>query len=548
MATRAGGRILVDQIALNGITRVFGVPGESYLAALDAFHDTPGTGFTICRQEGGAAMMADAWARLTGGPGVAFVTRGPGATNASPAVHIARQDSVPLVLMVGQIESGLRGREAFQEIDYEAFFGPITKWAFEVDRVERIPELVHRAFATAMAGRPGPVVLSLPEDVLFAEAEVADAAPVRVREAAPEPAAVGALHERLARARRPFLMVGGGGWRAEGYAALQRFAENWRLPVGVGFRRQGLFDNTHPCYAGHVGLTVTKDLGDYLASADLLIVLGSRLSEASSDAYRRFPLEGGAGRTIVHLHADPEELDRVYRADIAAPAGVNAAARALAELPGTNAAPWAGETERLHASFLAHTADSPANPGEVQLGEAMRWLDGHLPPEAIICNGAGNYAIWVHRFLHYRRFMTQLAPTSGSMGYGTPAAVAAKLKHPDRPVVAFAGDGCFLMNGQEFATAAQHGAAIVVVVVDNGQYGTIRMHQERDYPGRRSGTHLANPDFAALARAYGGHGETVERTEDFAPAFRRAEASGKPALLHVKLDPRTITPDRFLDG
>jgi len=545
MGRRQGGRILVDQIALNGIGRVFGVPGESYLAALDAFYDAPGTSFTICRQEGGAAMMADAWSRLTGGSGVAFVTRGPGATNASPAVHIARQDSVPLVLMVGQIDSRVRGREAFQEIDYAAFFGPIAKWVFEIDRVDRIPELVHRAFTTALSGRPGPVVLAFPEDVLAAEADVADARPAVVREAAPEPAAIAEIHERLARAERPFVMVGGGGWRADGFAALQRFAENWRLPVGVGFRRQSLFDNTHPCYAGHVGLTVTKDLGAYLATSDLLIVLGSRLSEASSAGYERFPLESRPGREIVHLHSDPAELGRVYRAELPVPAGVNAAATALAALPGTNAAPWAGETERLHGSFLAHTASSPANPGALQLGEAMRWLNEHLPPEAIICNGAGNYAVWVHRFLHYRRFMTQLAPTSGSMGYGTPAAVAAKLAHPDRPVVAFAGDGCFLMNGQEFATALQYDAPIVVVVVDNGQYATIRMHQERDYPGRRSGTILQNPDFAALARAYGGHGETVERTAEFADAFMRAEASGKPALVHVKLDARTITPDRF---
>ena len=547
MATRTGGRILVDQIALNGVGRVFGVPGESFLAALDAFHDTPATLFTTCRQEGGAAMMADAWARLTGGPGVAFVTRGPGATNASPAVHIARQDSVPLVLVVGQIERGLRGREAFQEIDYEAFFAPITKWAGEVDRAERIPELVHRAFATALAGRPGPVVLSLPEDVLAAAVDVADAPPVRVREAVLDPAAVAEIGGRLAAAERPFVLVGGGGWRADGYAALRLFAERWRLPVGVGFRRQSLFDNTHPCYAGHCGLTVPAALGDYLAGVDVLLALGSRMSEASSDAYRRFPVQGGGGRTLIHVHPDPEELGRVYRADVAAPAGVNAAAQALAALDAPAAAPWAGGRAGLHDAFLAHSTTGTATPGALQLGEVMVWLNEQLPADAIVANGAGNYAIWVHRFLHHRRFMTQLAPTSGSMGYGTPAAVAAKLAQPERTVVAFAGDGCFLMNGQEFATACQYGAAIVVVVVDNGQYGTIRMHQEQAYPGRRCGTRLANPDFAALARAYGGHGETVERTAEFAPAFRRAVASGRPALLHCRLDPRVITPDRFLD-
>ena len=547
MALRSGGRVLVDQIALNGVARVFGVPGESYLAALDAFHDTAGPVFTTCRQEGGAAMMADAWARLTGGPGVAMVTRGPGATNASPAVHIARQDSVPLVLLIGQVASGLRGREAFQEIDYGQFFGGIAKWVFEVDRAERIPELMHRAFATALGGRPGPVVLALPEDVLTSEVEVADAAPVRVCEAAPSSDAIAEILARLAAAERPFLLVGGGGWNTAGYAALRHFAEAWRLPVGAGFRRQSLFDNTHPCYVGHVGLTVAPALGDYLGRADLLIALGSRLSEATSDGYRRFPLAGGEGRRLVHIHADSSELGRVYRPDVAVPAGVNDAARALAALEPAAAPHWGGETERLHDTFLADGRASPQNPGALQLADVMRWLNDYLPADAILCNGAGNYAIWVHRFVHYRCFMTQLAPTCGAMGYGTPAAVAAKLAHPERTVVAFAGDGCFTMNGQEFATACQHGAAIVVVVVDNGGYGTIRMHQERAYPGRVSGTALHNPDFAALARAHGGHGETVVRTEEFAPAFRRAEASGRPALVHCRLDPRALTPDRFLD-
>jgi acetolactate synthase I/II/III large subunit len=548
MAKRNGGRIVVDQIVRNGIERVFGVPGESYLAVLDAFHDTPASRFVICRQEGGAAMMADAYARLTGKPGVAFVTRGPGATNASPAVHIARQDSVPLVLLVGQIDSAFTGREAFQEVDYQAFFGPIAKWAVEVDRVERLPEIMHRAFATALSGRPGPVVVSLPEDVLFAEAEVPDALPVKVHEAAPDPAAIAEIGERLARAKRPFLMLGGAGWTEAGYAAVHRFAETWRLPVGVGFRRQALFDNEHACYAGHVGLTVTRELGAYLKSADLILTLGSRMSEASSDSYRRFPLQGTPNQALVHIHNDPAELGRVYRADVAVPAGLNAAAAALAALPGTNDVPWAEATERLHASFCAFRADSPSNPGPVQYGEIMRYLAQALPPDAIVCNGAGNYAIWVHRFLRYRRFRTQLAPTSGSMGYGTPAAVGAKLTHPERLVVAFAGDGCFLMNGQEFATAAQYGAQIVVIVVDNGQYGTIRMHQERDYPGRRSGTELANPDFAALARAYGGHGETITATEQFPTAWSRALASNKPAIIALRLDPRTITPDKFLDS
>ncbi|TVQ36586.1 MAG: thiamine pyrophosphate-binding protein [Geminicoccaceae bacterium] len=548
MTTRTGGRILVDQLAQNGVELIFGVPGESYLAALDALVDRPEMRFVICRQEGGAAMMADAHARLTGRPGVAFVTRGPGATNASPAVHIARQDSVPLVLLVGQIDSAFTGREAFQEIDYQAYFGPIAKWVVEVDGPERLPEIMHRAFATALSGRPGPVVVSLPEDVLFAEADIVDAPAVKTTEAAPDPAAIAEIGERLTAAKKPFLLLGGGGWDDTGYAAVRRFAEAWRLPVGCGFRRQSLFDNDHPSYAGHVGLTVTKELGDYLQEADLILTLGSRMSEASSDSYRRFPHQGTAGQALVHIHNDPAELGRVYRADVAVPAGLNRAAEALAALPGTNQPAWAEDTERLHQGYLASRATSPANPGPLQYGEIMRYLAEALPADAILCNGAGNYAIWVHRFLRYRNFRTQLAPTSGSMGYGTPAAVGAKLTHPDRLVVAFAGDGCFLMNGQEFATAVQHDAAIVVIVVDNGQYGTIRMHQERDYPGRRSGTELKNPDFAALARAYGGHGETVEATSEFPAAWQRALASGKPALIALKLDPRTITPDKFLDA
>ncbi len=548
MALRNGGRIVVDQIVGNGIGRVFGVPGESFLPVLDAFHDVPDAEFVICRQEGGAAMMADATARLTGRPGVAFVTRGPGATNASPAMHIARQDSVPLVLLIGQIASDSRGREAFQEIDYAAFFGSIAKWAFEVDRVERIPELMHRAFATALSGRPGPVVLAFPEDVLTATVDIADARPAQVVEAAPDAGAIAEVGDRLRAAKRPFLMVGGGGWTAAGRADLERFAGAWRLPVGAAFRRQSLIDNHHASYAGHVGLTVTSDLGAYLREADLVIALNTRLAEASTDGYRRFPLQGSADRALVHIHAEPEELGRVYRCDLALPAGANAAARALAALPPAAAPMWAAETDALHAAYWAWSGTSSATGDPLQLGEILRWLNERLPAEAIVCNGAGNYTIWVHRFRRYRQLMTQLAPTSGSMGYGTPAAVAAKLTHPDRPVVAFAGDGCFLMNGQEFATAVQYDAAVVVIVIDNGQYGTIRMHQERTYPGRRRGTGLRNPDFAALARAYGGHGETVATTAEFAPAFERALASGRPAILHLRQDARSLTPDTFLDA
>lgn len=542
---RTGGQILVDHLALSGVERVYGVPGESFLPVLDALYDVEAPRFITCRQEGGAAMMADAEARLTGRPGVAFVTRGPGATNASAGVHIASQDSVPLVLLVGQVERAFRGREAFQEVDYQQFFGGLAKWVEEVESADRLAEALQRAFAIAAAGRPGPVVLSLPEDVLAERSAVAPA-PVRAPHGpAPSAAAIRDLEHRLRGAKRPLLWLGGGGWTPAAWHDVQRFAQAYALPVGVSFRRQSLFDNQHPCYAGHLGLAPHSELKAYAAEADLLLVLGSRLSEASSQGYSLIPLSERPNQAFVHIHNDPEELGRVYRADSAILAGMEAAAAALAALPGANTPPWQAETERLHQAYRRQ-AIPPLSNDALDYAAIVAAISNSLDEEAIVANGAGNYAIWINRFHAYRRFGSQLAPCCGSMGYGLPAAIAAKLAAPERQVVAFAGDGCFLMTGQELATAVHLGLDLVVIVVNNRQYGTIRMHQERDYPGRPSATALTNPDFAALARAYGAFGERVETTEAFAAAFERAKNADGPALIELMVDPDLITPDRRL--
>lgn len=543
-AARTGGRILVDQLRVQGVEVAFGVPGESYLEVLDALHDTPGIRFVVCRQEGGAAMMAAAWGELTGRPGVAFVTRGPGATNASAGVHIAQQDSLPMVLVVGQIERRARERDTFQEVDYRRFFGGMAKWAAEIDDPARIPEFVHRAFATAAAGRPGPVVLALPEDMLVETASVPDGRPTRPVEAAPDPAALAELRRLLEAAEQPFAILGGGGWSEEGVAALRSFLDAADLPAACGFRRQDLLDNEHRCYAGHIGLGPNPKLVERIRQSDLVLVIGSRLGETTSQGFTLLDLPTPRQR-LVHVHNDPEEIGRFYQADLPILSGLNAFARAVAELPSPRSRPWALGTVDAHAAELDWRAPTQI-PGRLQLGQVVAWLRERLPPEAILTNGAGNYAIWANRHFAYRGLGTQLAPTSGSMGYGLPAAIAAKLRHPDRPVVCFAGDGCFLMTGQELATAVQHELAVVVVVVDNGMYGTIRMHQEREHPGRVSGTALRNPDFVALARAHGAFGARVETTEAFAPAFEEALACGRPALLHLLLDPEAITPRQSL--
>ena len=538
---RTGGQILIDQLQLHGVRQVFCVPGESYLDALNALHDSP-IETIICRQEGGAAMMAEAQGKLSGRPGICFVTRGPGITNASPAIHIADQDSTPLIVFAGQIQRDHREREAFQELDYRAVFGTMTKWATEIDETSRIPELISHAFHVATSGRPGPVVIALPEDMLAAVATVADARPYQAPASGLAAETVQQFTQLLSEAKAPLVVLGGTGWNAEAVQAFGDFAERFDLPVAVEFRRQMLMSADHPCYAGDLSLSADPKLKKRLADADLLILVGGQFSDIASQAYTLLNIPQPQMK-LVHVHPDPNELGHLYRADLPIVATPTAFAAALAGAKPASAPAWKGAAATAHADAQAWAdPTSTHSPGALQMSHIMQAVDQVLPKDAIICNGAGNYAIWVHRFHKYRAFGTQLAPTSGSMGSGTPAAVGAKAAHPDRTVVAFAGDGCFLMNGQEFATAVQYDLPILVIVVDNGMYGTIRMHQEREYPGRVSGTQLKNPDFAAYAQAFGGHGERVERNADFVPALERALASGKPAILHCIVDPEALTP------
>lgn len=542
---RSGGQLLVDCLETHGVDHLYCVPGESYLAVLDALHDSQKINVTVCRQEGGAAMMADAYGKLTGRPGICFVTRGPGATNASPGVHIAAQDSTPMILFIGQVARGDFEREAFQEIDYRKLYGPVVKWAAQIDQAERIPEMVTRAFYTATSGRPGPVVLALPEDMLRDLVEPKPVEPYEAVESHPGPEQLNRLHALLSDAERPLVMIGAGN-QPQVRAKLQRFVEAWDLPVAAVFRRQDCFDNSHQNYIGDVGIGVNPKLAQRVKEADLLLVIGARLGEMTTSGYTLIDIPRPKQK-LVHIYSGAEELGRVYQPTLAINASIGPALRALAEVKPDQEPRWREQRQRAREDYLAWTTP-PAVPGDVQMGEIMTWLRERLPPESILCNGAGNYTAWVHRFYRYRNCSTQLAPTSGSMGYGTPAAVAAKRLFPERPVVAFAGDGCFLMNGQEFATAVQYELPIIVIVVNNGMYGTIRMHQERDYPGRISATELKNPDFAALAKAYGGHGETVTSTDDFAPAFERAWESGKPAIIELQVDPEAITPAKTLSA
>ena len=544
IAMKTGGQLIVEALEAQGVRRVFGVPGESYLAVLDALHDSP-IEMVVARHEGGAAMMAEAQAKLTGRPGVCLVTRGPGATNAASGIHVAQQDETPLVVLVGQIERGMRGRDAFQEVDYGKLFGGMCKWVAVIDSADRVPEMISRAFHTAMAGRPGPVVLALPEDTLTETTDAAIAPWAEPVECAPTPAQLASFGALLAKAERPLLVVGGSRWTAESVAALQGFAEKLSLPVAVTFRRQMLFDHCHPLYAGDIGLGINPKLAALVRDSDLLILLGDRFSEVPSQSYDLLGIPV-PGKAVVHIHPGAEEIGRVYRPSlgmVATPAGF---LDAVAELSLPAKPEWKASAEAAHAAYDAWSTPPDAIPGDVQMGRIMAWLDERLEHDAIFTNGAGNYATWIHRFHRFRRFGTQAAPVCGSMGYGLPAAIAAKLQHRTRDVLCFAGDGCFQMTGLEFGTAVQEGAAVIVLVVDNGMYGTIRMHQEREYPGRVSGTRLQNPDFVAFARAYGGHGETVETTDQFAPAFERARASGLPAIIHIKLDPEALTPSRTL--
>jgi acetolactate synthase I/II/III large subunit len=540
----SGGQILVQSLLAQGADHVFCVPGESHLAVLDALYDVREVKLVVCRHESGASNMADAYGKLTGRPGLALVTRGPGACNASIGIHTASQDSTPLILMVGQVPRSFADREAFQEIDYRRMFGQIAKWVAQIDDPRRIPEYVGRAFHTAISGRPGPVVLALPEDMLTQGAE-APAAPRAQRTAAsPAPGQIERLRALLERAQKPIVILGGTGWTGEACASFRRFAEGWQLPVTCAFRYQDLFDNDHPLYAGDVGIGVNPKLARRIQDADLVLAIGPRLGEMTTSGYTLLAVPSPR-QTLVHAHAGADELGSVYAADLAIQSGMPELAASVADLqPGAKPG-WTAETASARAEYEDWNAPVRV-PGPLQMAEIVHHLRGRLPADAIVANGAGNFSSWVHRFHRYRHFKSQLGPTSGAMGYGVPAAVAAKSVHPERTVIGFSGDGDFLMSGQELATAVQYRLPIVLIVVNNGSYGTIRMHQERNYPGRVHGTRLQNPDFAAYARAFGAFGETVESTEQFAPAFERALAANAPALLELRLSEEVITPTTTL--
>ena len=536
--TRTAAQALVETLENQGVDRVFCVPGESYLDVLDALRDSS-IETVVARQEGAAAMMAEADAKLTGRPGVVFVTRGPGAANASSGVHVAQQDSTPLILFAGQVARGARGRDAFQEMDFSAFFGGMAKSAVEVEDAERLPAEVGSAFRVALSDRPGPTVVSLPEDMLGDACTAPSIGLVQVQDEPPDDALMRTFDGRLQAAKRPLVVVGGSIWRARDIEALAVFAENAGVPVACVFRRQQLFDHEHPHYAGDIGIGLNPALRRAMEETDLLVLLGTRFSEIPSQSYA-LP---SAGTPVVHVHPDGGELQRVHRAELAIrarPAPFLAATAARGKR--------AAHIDALHASYLDWSKLPHPSPGQLTMGHVMATLRELDDPDMIVTNGAGNYSGWIHRFHRFRRFGTQVASTSGSMGYGLPAAIAAKLRQPQRTVVCFAGDGCFQMTGQELATAAQYDARVIVLVVDNGMYGTIRMHQERAFPGRVHATSLANPDFAALARAFGCYGERVERDEQFPAAFARAREADSPALLHLVTDPEAITPTATLSS
>ena len=543
---RTGGRILVDNLVRQGADLAFCVPGESYLAVLDALYDVrESLRLIVCRHEGGAAYMAEAYGKLTGRPGIVFVTRGPGASNAAIGIHTAAQDSTPMIAFVGQVGSDFADREAFQEIDYRRMYGSVAKWVAQIDMVERIPEYVGRAFRIALSGRPGPVVLALPEDMLGARAAVDDVERVEPFPIAPAPAQLAELRSRLAAAQRPLVIVGGSGWSAAACADLARFAEANALPVATAFRSQDLLDNRHPNYAGDVGIAINPKLAARVRDADLLLVIGERLGEMVTGGYALLKAPQPR-QTLIHVHPGADELGSVYQPALAIEASPAAFIASLGRMAPIPRPAWAGTAGDAHEQYLAWQVPRPM-PGRVDLWQVLAFLRERLPEDAILTNGAGNYTVWLHRLYRYRRYRTQLAPYSGAMGYGVPSAVAAKAVHPDRVVVSWNGDGCFLMNGQELATAVQYRLNVIFIVVDNGMYGTIRMHQERSYPTRVYGTDLVNPDFAALASAYGAYGERVSRTEEFAPAFERALASGRPSLLWLEVDPQALTAAATLD-
>jgi len=538
--TRTGARVLVDQLVAHGVDTAFCVPGESYIAVLDSLRDAP-IRLVVARHEAGAANMAEAYGKLTGRPGICLVTRAPGATHAATGVYTAFQDSTPLILLVGQVPREHRGREAFQELNYSDAFGAMTKLAIEAEAPDQFPEIAARAFGTALSGRPGPVVVAMPEDVLAAEADVEDATPHPVARDVPLNGDLARVREFLSTAARPLIVVGGGGWSAQAAEDVRAFAEASVIPVATSFRRQDYIDNTSPSYAGVLTVGHDAALAGRLRESDVLLVIGSRLGDIATRGYTtleppRIP------QTLVHVHADPKELGRVYEPDLAIVATSPEFLAALEPIDGPHRTDWFASA---HADFLASLRHK-RGPGELDVGDVMQHLRERLPADALLTNGAGNYTVWCHRFYAFRRYRTQLAPCSGAMGYGIPAAIAAKVVHPERTVVCISGDGDFLMSGHELAAAVQEELPIVVLVVNNGMYGTIRMHQERLFPGRVVGTELVNPDFTAWARAFGAYGEVVLRSEDFPDAFERALAERRPALLELRVDPEAITPRQTL--
>ncbi|NHZ81007.1 thiamine pyrophosphate-binding protein [Massilia sp. CCM 8695] len=550
--SRSGGQILVDALNIHGVDTAFGVPGESYLDVLDALHDSD-IRFIINRQEGGAAFMAEAYGKLTGKPGICFVTRGPGATNASIGVHTAYQDSTPMILFIGQVGNDFIDREAFQEIDYRRMYGQMAKWVTQIDRADRIPEYIARAFQVATSGRPGPVVLALPEDMLIDVASVADTRRYQPVQASPSGAQIATLREMLASAKKPVVLLGGASWNAQACADLQRFAEANALPVGCTFRFQDLLDNAHPNYIGDVGIGINPKLAARVKNADLVIAIGPRLGEMTTGGYTLLASPVPAQR-LVHFHADAEELGSVYQADLMINSGAAQACAMLAAMEPVDSSAWRGTVAEAKAELAAYQEQPPIfkdGQAPLDLWQVVQELMAQVPRDTVITNGAGNYASWAHRFYRYGGMRTQLAPTNGAMGYSVPSGVAAKIVDPTRTVVTFAGDGEFMMNGQELATAVQYKAGVIIIVFNNGMFGTIRMHQERDYPGRVSGTSLHNPDFAELAEAYGAHGEVVNATVEFGPALARALAHTRekslPAVIELRYDGNLITPNATLE-
>ena len=543
--TRHGGRVLVDQLVVHGADTAFTVPGESFLPVLDGFYDVQDkVKLVICRHEAGAANMAEAYGKLTNRPGLCFVTRGPGATQAAVGVHTAFQDSTPMILFIGDVGSDFRDREAFQEVDFHGMFTPLAKWVERIDDVARIPEYVARAFQIATSGRRGPVVLVLPEDMLAKEVAVHDAKRYVPSEPHPGAGEMERLHQLLSGAKNPLAILGGSGWTREACKDFQHFAEANQLPVTAAFRFQDLLDNNHPNYVGDVGIGINPILAERVRTADVLLVVGARLGEMTTSGYTL--LDSPVPRQkLVHVHPGAEEIGRVFQPEVGILSAPGPFARAAAAMAPVENPAWKGAVAEARADFVAWSARREI-PGRVQMWDIVDYLNKHAP-DGIYCNGAGNFATWLHRFHKYTGFRSQLAPTSGAMGYGVPAAVAAKIVQPERTVVCFAGDGDFLMSGMELATAIQYDAPVVIVILNNGMYGTIRMHQEKNYPGRVVGTELKNPHFAAYARSFGAIGEIVEETAQFAPAFERIVASGKPGVIDIHLDPQAITPNTTLD-